>query len=107
VLLFYIVFLIGIPKLLPVIGEVQEDMPAYGILKEGDKVLAINGNKIEYWDDMSDYIKKNADKLLILDIERGGKQITVRNYSQNSVKMPNIFGEKMTVGLIGITLKVK
>jgi len=92
---------------LPVIGEVQEDMPAYGILKEGDKVLAINGNKIEYWDDMSDYIKKNADKLLILDIERGGKTITVRNYSQNSVKMPNIFGEKMTVGLIGITLKVK
>ena len=104
VLLFYIVFLIGIPKLLPVIGEVQKEMPAYGILKEGDKVLAINGSKIEYWDDMSDYIKKNADKLLILDIEREGKTITVKITPKLS-EVPNIFGEKMTVGLIGITPK--
>jgi regulator of sigma E protease len=104
VLLFYIVFMIGIPKLLPVIGEIQQDMPAYGVLKEGDKILSINGIKIEYWDDMSNYIKKNADKLLELEIERDGKRITVE-ITPSLSEVPNVFGEKMKVGLIGIAPK--
>jgi regulator of sigma E protease len=104
ILLFYIVFMIGIPKLLPVIGEIQKDMPAYGLLQEGDRIVAINGIKIAYWDDMSDFIKKNADSELELDIERAGKRITVK-ITPSLSETPNIFGEKTKVGLIGVAPK--
>ena len=104
VLLFYIVFMIGIPKLLPIIGEIQRDMPAYGILKEGDKILAINNIPIEYWDDMSEFIKKSPEGELEFDIERDGKRMTVKMTPSLS-ETPNIFGEKIKVGLIGVSPK--
>ena len=104
ILLFYIVFMIGIPKILPVVGEIQKDMPAYGLLQEGDKILTINGTAIEYWDDMSNFIKKNADRELEFDIEREGNRITVK-ITPSLSETPNIFGEKTKVGLIGVSPK--
>jgi regulator of sigma E protease len=79
-------------------------MPAYGLLQEGDRIVAINGIKIAYWDDMSDFIKKNADSELELDIERAGKRITVK-ITPSLSEAPNIFGEKTKVGLIGVAPK--
>ncbi|MDY6820834.1 MAG: RIP metalloprotease RseP [Deferribacterota bacterium] len=102
VVLFFIVFMIGVPKLLPIVGEVKKDMPAYGILENGDKIISINGKKIKFWEEMSSIVKENPDNKLTLEIERKGqiKKVTITPSLEES---QNIFGEKIKVGLIGIT----
>jgi regulator of sigma E protease len=104
ILLFYIVFMLGIPKLLPVVGEVQKNMPAFGVLQEGDRIRSINGIKVEFWEDMSEFIKKNPDKSLQLEVERNKKILTLVIKPTLS-ETPNIFGEKIKVGLIGVAPK--
>ncbi|MEO5561656.1 MAG: RIP metalloprotease RseP [Dokdonella sp.] len=60
----------------PVIGSVSADSGAERAgIKPGDRILAINGEKIADWRDVPDAIQKNAsaDKPLLLDIERAGQ----------------------------------
>ncbi len=101
-LLFSIVNVMGTPKLEPVVGSVQPDMPAYSAgIKEGDRIVAIDGNRIQYWSQISEYIRNNNTEPVTLDILRNGKplQLTVK---PTITEAQNIFGEKVSVGLIGI-----
>ncbi|NPA24740.1 MAG: RIP metalloprotease RseP, partial [Deltaproteobacteria bacterium] len=53
-LVFSLVYLFGVPTLKPVIGEVNYEMPAYSAgFKSGDRIIAIDGKKIETWDELS------------------------------------------------------
>src|SRR5262249_19633710 len=59
-LLMIFVFMIGVPTLLPVIGKVRQDMPAFSAgLRQGDRVMAINGKEIKSWDDLSEAVKSS------------------------------------------------
>jgi len=101
-LLFSIVNVMGTPKLEPVVGSVQPDMPAYSAgIQEGDRIVAIDGNKIQYWSQISEYIRNNSAEPVTLDILRNSKplQLTVKPTLSET---QNIFGEKVSVGLIGI-----
>jgi regulator of sigma E protease len=64
----------------PVVGTVQADSAAARAgLKPGDRILAIDSDKITDWRDVSAAIQKFAapDKPLTLKIERGGEQIAL------------------------------
>jgi regulator of sigma E protease len=64
----------------PVIGVVTPDSAAARAgIKVGDRILAIDSEKIEDWRDVPDAIQKLAapDKPLMLDIERNGQRISV------------------------------
>ena len=68
-LLAFLIFLsmakIGIQVLLPIVGDVKRDMPAYegGILR-GDRILSINGEKIFSWHGVQQAINKQSQASL-------------------------------------------
>ncbi len=112
VVIFFFIFMIGIPTLLPVIGEIMPDTPAANaMLLKGDRVLEIDGKPINKWEDMTEIIYRSANKPLSLKIQRGSE---IRNVSitPESKKVKDIFGEERETGLIGVkpsgdTIKIR
>jgi regulator of sigma E protease len=102
VIAFAVLFMAGMPTLLPEVGEVTPDYPAYqaGILK-GDRVVEANGTSIKRWDDLAKIIHDSGEKPLDLKIDREGKTLRVAVTPQSTVQK-NIFGDDIRVGLIGI-----
>ena len=76
VAVFAVLYMSGVEMLTPVIGKVYEDTPAIkaGIMK-GDLITAINGNPIDYWDDLVSFVENSEGKELILHIKRDEKII--------------------------------
>lgn len=102
VVIFFFVFIIGIPVLQPIIGEVMDDSPAsVAMLQKGDRIIEINGRKIDKWTDMTNIIHQSANKPLSIKIQRSSEtlQLTITPQSR---KMKDLFGEEKEVGLIGV-----
>ena len=100
--LFAVINFFGTPMLLPVIKTVQPDMPAIEAgLAGGDRVVAIDGKEIRYWEEMSSIIKKNPGKSLSFSVKRGDKLLSFTVTPRLS-ESKNIFGEKIQIGLVGI-----
>ena len=101
-ILYFAIANIGVPKLLPFIGKVGKETPALqaGLLKD-DKILQINSNKIDYWED----IGKN------INASEGDITVTVdRNHTLNTIQLTpktiedkNLYGETITRKIIGIS----
>ncbi|EFU14334.1 RIP metalloprotease RseP [Enterococcus faecalis] len=79
------------------IGQVIPNGPAAEAgLKENDKVLSINNQKIKKYEDFTTIVQKNPEKPLTFVIERNGKeeQLTVTPEKQKV--------EKQTIGKVGV-----
>ncbi|MDO8956069.1 MAG: RIP metalloprotease RseP [Deltaproteobacteria bacterium] len=100
---FAIVFMVGMPALLPEVGEVKPDYPAFkaGILK-GDRILEANGSPLKRWEDLAQVIHESSDRPLLLKVERDKKIFQLSVTPQVSTQK-NIFGDEVQVGLIGIS----
>src|SRR5690625_1707985 len=80
-----------------VVGVV-EDMPADGVLKMGDRITRIDGNKMNEAEDLIAYVEsKKAGDLITLDIERDDEQVT------KDIKLKAFNGQDDKVG-VGIQL---
>ncbi|MBV8450817.1 MAG: RIP metalloprotease RseP, partial [Deltaproteobacteria bacterium] len=104
-LLMILVFMIGIPTLLPVVGKVGRDMPAFGAgLRSGDRVTAVNGKKIKSWDDLSDAVKASGGVPLQLVVMRppdhDSMQLTV---VPKRIPEESIYGNKIPTWVIGVS----
>jgi len=106
-ILMTIVLMIGIPTLLPVVGKVSKDMPAFAAgLRQGDRITAVNANKVESWDDLSDAVKASAGASLRLTIARPGKtgpvtaQVTV---VPKQLPEETVYGTRAPTWVIGVT----
>ena len=65
----------------PVVGAVQTGMPAYQAgIKEGDRILAVNGRPVNVWSDLPDALHGQVDREVALTILRNGQrfEITVK-----------------------------
>ena len=92
----------GMPKLLPVIGDLNQTQPAYQAgLKAEDKILTIDGKKIEYWEDIGEAIQKSPSTLH-LTLLRGEDELKI-DVTPKLYTMTNIFKEKIERKIIGIT----
>ncbi|MBI5640510.1 MAG: RIP metalloprotease RseP [Nitrospirae bacterium] len=102
-MVFFFVFVNGVPFLLPEVGEVTAGSPALkqGLVK-GDSVIEINGEKISRWDDMTSIIHRSPGIEVSLRIRRGSEVIDIRITPEKKV-LKDIFGQDKEVGLIGIT----
>ncbi|HMK50391.1 MAG TPA: RIP metalloprotease RseP [Thermodesulfovibrionales bacterium] len=100
--IFFFSFVNGMPVLLPDVGAVMTGTPAEkaGLLK-GDRIAAIDGKSVTQWDEMTDIVRSSPGKLLRLEIQRGGRTLTL-SVTPEKKKMKNLFGEEKEGGLIGI-----
>src|SRR5436189_3196556 len=58
----------------PILDEVAPGTPAERAgLKEGDQILAVDGQKIEYWDQFREHVSSSNGKAMKLDVERKGQ----------------------------------
>jgi len=107
VLAFILYFIIGfgsINVLSSVVGDVVQNSPAYKAgLQTDDKIVSINGIKIDSWKDMAKIIS-NSESSLDIAIERNG-------YIEHKILTPefkitkNMFGEDVKRKMIGISAK--
>jgi len=67
------------PRIYAVLDSISPDSPAEkGGLKKGDKVVKINNETAEYWNDFTSAVKNNKDRsLMAFEIERNGKLQTL------------------------------
>lgn len=101
-ILAFILFLIvgilqGVPTYEPVIYDVVKGSPAEQAgLQAGDFVTAINGEKIEKWQELSSTVQDSPEKPLTVTVERNGEiinfQMTPKSVTENG----------MTYGQIGV-----
>lgn len=103
VIIFFILIFYGNPVLLPQIGEVQPDSPAYvGGLKPGDYILAVNNKPVETWEELSLLIRSSQGKPLKLTVKRGETVLDL-TITPTIKKIKNVFGEELEVPIIGVT----
>lgn len=104
-LAFFLYIAVGIGgklSLLPVVGEVKENYPAYlAGIKAGDRILSINDEEIKTWEELDSIILSSSGELLI-SIERAPSQIFNLHLTPIEKEAKNIFGEDITRRVIGI-----
>jgi regulator of sigma E protease len=103
-LVFWLIFFAGYPTLTTKVGGLLDGMGAKESgLQTGDKITAIDGKQVFYWDDMQALIrsKKNQDSLKI-SVSRSGKELEF-NVRIREKQVDDQMGAKRKVGLIGIT----
>ena len=102
-------FFWGTPVLLPDVGGVQKDSPAEraGILAN-DHIIAINGQPLERWEDLSKIISDSNGGPLNFEIARPeGQNLTTVHITLKAERSTrkNIFGEEEVAWLVGIRAK--
>ncbi|MFC3814006.1 RIP metalloprotease RseP [Lysobacter sp. GCM10012299] len=62
-----------------VIGYVQPDKPAFGVLNEGDRITAIDGEPVRSWDDIGPLVQKLGDRggIAMIEVERKGERLAL------------------------------
>lgn len=101
--LIYVGFSYGNQQvLLPIVGELQKDMPAQqsGMLA-GDRILEVNGIAPKSWFDLANAIRESKDKTMF-KIQRG-EEILEIGVIPREIERTNFFGEKVKIPVIGIS----
>ncbi len=104
VLIFFMLFMVsGRYVLEPVIGSVQEDMPAAAAgLRKGDRITAVNGESVATWDAMSERIKGSGGRPVQIRVRRDGETFEAE-IAPKMTTTENLFGEEVQRRVIGIT----
>jgi len=100
-MLYFAIANLGVPKLLPYVGEVKTDSPAMTAgLQKDDKIIQINGQTIQYWENIGEQVNATKNDLALI-IERKQKLVTL-HLTPESIEDKNVFGETITRRIIGI-----
>ncbi len=101
--IFFLIFLNGVPVPRPDIGRIEENSPAERAgLMTGDQVVEINRQTVYGWDDIEDSLTGNEGRMLVYKIKRGEELIDFEITPEKTVSK-NIFGEDRDVWDIGIS----
>lgn len=76
ILLFLVYAAAGLPNARPVINQVVAGSPAAtSDFRVGDRIVAINGQPVDEWLDVPDYVQNNGDSQLVFTVEREGRRL--------------------------------
>lgn len=103
IVIFFIVYMYGLPNLVPVIGEMAPDSAARAAgMLAGDKIISINDKKTAYWDQIKPIIRDSQGSEVKVRVLRGQEDKTFMVKPKLS-KTKNIFGEEESTYLIGVS----
>ncbi len=98
--IFWTIALVGFPYQDTVVGGVFKDYPAYNSgLREGDRVIAVDGKEIVGWREMQRQVRKAKGEVL-LTLERDDKLITLAVPLKRE-EITDEFGREINVSMIG------
>lgn len=88
----------------PVVGMVHEGMPAAEAgLKAGDRVVAINGTKVDRFQDIQRIVRLEIERPLAIEVERDGTRLTVEARPR-IIERKGMFGDMEKVPVLGISV---
>lgn len=103
IVIFFMVFMSGVPVLTSQIGSVQEGSAAAAAgLLENDTITAIDGRNIDRWNKLAEIISESEGKVITLTILRGDRRLEVL-VQPKEIKTHNVFGEEISTYKIGIS----
>ena len=103
ILIFTIVYMTGMPALTTYIGGVQEGSPAFEAgIKEGDVIVAINGQEISRWEKLAEDISKSGGNEIHISLKRNEQLLEV-SLKPRLLKTQNIFGEEIASYKMGVS----
>ena len=107
VFLLMVVFLFyGVPVLSNLVGAVEPDSPAAQAgIQKGDRIVAVDGQAVTAWDDLSSAIKQSGGQPLALRVQRSGEEMAM-TVQPRKREVKNIFGELKEDWMIGIGSQV-
>ncbi len=93
---------VGEQRPIPQVGGVMEGSAAAEAgLEPGDTITAINGQAIQYWDELVETVGPSAGKTLNLEVQRGEETLALQMTPQTT-EVTNVFGETTQIGRIGV-----
>jgi regulator of sigma E protease len=112
-LCFWLIFWAGYPTLTNKIGGLIDGFGAKEAgIKVGDRITAVDGEKVSFWEDLQKTIQAEAPGSVVrLSVSRDNKDYKI-DVRVKAKEVDDLLGEKRNVGLIGIMpadeiLKVK
>ena len=101
-ILYFAIANLGVPKLLPYVGTISADSPAFSAgIEKDDKLMQINGINIQYWGNIGKNINESKGDITLI-VERENALVTLQ-LKPKVIDDQNIFGEKITRRIIGIS----
>jgi regulator of sigma E protease len=101
-LLLTLVFMYGVPQLLPVVGKTTKDLPAAKAgLQIGDKIVSVNGQPMETWADFSKTVKAGDGSPVKLEIDRNSAHSNIV-ITPTRLDQKTIYGTNATTWVIGV-----
>ncbi len=99
--IFSVIFMVGQPTLTTKIGKVMENTPAKtaGLL-EGDRIAAMNGEKVSLWEDVLKVVHKGENEITFT-VERQGTRIDIP-VAPKIREIRTLFSNKEKVSFVGI-----
>jgi regulator of sigma E protease len=103
VVIFWAVFVWGVPVLTSQVGEIQADSAAAEAgLQTGDTITAIDGAPISEWEQIRSTVQEKQGKAMDVTVTRDGAE-THLTVTPRKTQTQNIFGESIQAWLIGIS----
>jgi len=100
IVIFSLLFMTyGVPSVLPIVDKVVEEGPAYiAGIQPGDKIVAINGKKVNLPEEIAQIVNESLGKKLKITVERNGKTL--------NFEVTPIWDEELKRARLFITFKV-
>jgi regulator of sigma E protease len=96
------VYSLGIEETAPVVTAVMHGSPAMEAgFKEGDRVVAIDGQAIHSWAQMTGLVKESPNRPLKVEVNRDGRVVTLTVTPAMEKTVVN--GEPVEIGKIGVS----
>src|SRR5690606_13084320 len=63
----------------PVVGRVVPDAPAWGVLAEGDRITAVDGEPVATWGEIGPLVQRLGERggIAMIEVERGGDRLAL------------------------------
>jgi len=103
-LFFWLIFFAGYPTLTTKVGGLLDGFGAKDAgLQVGDKITAVDGKRVEYWEELQRIIQeKKQTSEVRLSVLRQDKEFSI-DVRIKEQEFPDQLGQKHSVGLLGIT----